>query len=87
MDIQEICGNYLERILQHFGMPSSFITMPRNPSCPEIVSNIDVGESANFRIDIVVRELKSKLKAIIERLALKNIFGKAEVFIELRVKR
>jgi hypothetical protein len=70
--------NYLDAmsIVQHFGKPSLFIT-----SWPEIVSNIGVGESANFRPDIVVRVFKSKLKALIEGLTLKNIFGKVEALI------
>jgi hypothetical protein len=45
------------------------------------VGNIGVGESANFRPDIVVRVFKSKLKALIEGLTLKNIFGKVEALI------
>jgi hypothetical protein len=75
--------NYLDAmsIVQHFGKPSLFITMTCNPSWPEIVSNIGVGESANFRPDIVVRVFKSKLKALIEGLTLKNIFGKVEALI------
>ena len=75
--------NYLDAmsIVQHFGKPSLFITMTCNPSWPEIVSNIGVGESANFRPDIVVRVFKSKLKALIEGLTLKKIFGKVEALI------
>ena len=53
----------------------------RQPSWPEIVSNIGIGESANFRPDIVVRVFKSKLKALIEGLTLKKIFGKVEALI------
>ena len=55
--------------------------MTCNPSWPEIVSNIGVGESAKFRPDIVVRVFKPKLKALIEGLTLKKIFGKVEAII------
>ena len=40
-----------------------------------------VGESANFRPDIMVRVFKSKLKALIEGLMQKNIFCKVEALI------
>ena len=43
-----------------------------NPSWPEIVNNIGVGETANFRPDIMVRVLKYILKALIEGLMQKK---------------
>ena len=65
-------------IVQHFGKPSLFITIICNPSWQEI----GVGETANFRPDIMVRIFISKLKAIIEGLIQKkNIFGKVESLI------
>ena len=82
--------NYLDAmsIVQHFGKPSLLITMTCNPSWPEIVSNIGVGESANFRPDIVVRIFKSKLKALIEGLTLKKSSVKLKhSFIQLSFKR
>ena len=49
--------NYLDAmsILQHFGRPTSLITLTCNTSCLEIVNNVGVGESANCRSDIMVR--------------------------------
>ena len=59
-------------IAQHFGKPSLFITMTCNPSWP--VNNIGVGETANFRPDIMVRVFKFKLKALIEGLIKKYLW-------------
>ena len=62
------------QLYAHFGKPSLFITMTWNPSWPERVNNIGVGETANFRPDIIVRVFKSKLKALIEGLTQKNLW-------------
>jgi len=81
--------NYLDAmsIVQHFRKPYLFITMTGNPSWLEIVNNIDVGETANFRPDIMVHVFKSKLKALIEGHIQKNIFGKVEALIYTTARR
>jgi hypothetical protein len=74
MDLQEICIRYTMSIVEHFEKPSLFITMTCNPNWPEIVNNIGVGETANFRPDIMVRVFKFKLKALIEGLIKKYLW-------------
>ena len=80
---RNIFQNFLDAIsiVQHFGKPSFFVTNTCNPSWPKIVNNIGVGETSNFRPDIMVLAFKSKLKELIEDLIQKNVFGKVEALI------
>ena len=72
---------------QHFGKSSLFIIMTCNPIWPDIVNNISVGETANFRPDIMVHVFKSKLQVLIEGLIQKNMFGKVQALIYLIFKK
>lgn len=69
--------NYLDAmsIVQHFGKPSLFVTMTCNPAWPEIIGNIHINESANYRPDIIARVFKAKLKELINAIVQYKIFG------------
>lgn len=75
--------NYLDSmaIVQKFGKPSLFITMTCNPKWTEIVQNLEPGESAHFRPDLIVRVFHTKLKELISGIIKKHIFGKALALI------
>lgn len=75
--------NYLDAmaIVQKFGKPSLFITMTCNPKWVEIVENLEPGEQAHFRPDLIVRVFHCKLKEILSNILKKEIFGKTSALI------
>ncbi|XP_060129913.1 uncharacterized protein LOC132592021 [Zootoca vivipara] len=70
-------------IVRKYGKPDLFITMTCNPKWQEIVENLQHGQTTDARPDLVARVFHLKLKALIEDLCKKHIFGvpKAMVYV------
>jgi len=62
-------------IVRTFGKPDLFITFTCNPKWPEIVENLDHGQTANDRPDLCVRFFKMKLDALLDDLIAKEFLG------------
>ena len=69
---------YLDSIalFQHFGHPHFFLTMTCNPNWPEIQDQLNPGETALDRPDLVARVFKLKKQQLIKDLENEMIFGK-----------
>jgi hypothetical protein len=63
-------------IVRKFGKPDLFITMTCNPKWVEITRELKPGQVAQDRFDLCVRVFQMKLKAFINLMKDKHIFGK-----------
>jgi len=63
-------------IVKEFGKPDLFITITCNPHWPEIKRELGQFQTAQDIPDIVSRVFKMKLKAILDMILKKHIFGK-----------
>ena len=64
-------------IVGHYGRPSLFITFTANPKWAEIEAELDRGQTASDRPDLVARVFQLKLKMLLEELFKDGIFGHA----------
>ena len=70
-------------VVRHYGKPDFFITMTCNPKWPEILDQLNPGQSVSDRPDIVARVFRIKLNALIEDLKKGRIFGKATAVVHV----
>jgi Helitron helicase-like domain at N-terminus len=63
------------------GPPDLFITFTANPTWNEIISNLQRGEAASDRPDLVARVFKLKLKALMEDLTVNHVLGRCTAFV------
>lgn len=70
-------------IVGKFGKPDLFITMTCNPEWPEITSELEPGQTAWDRPEIVCRVFNQKKESLIKDITEKGIFGwiKASVYV------
>lgn len=68
-------------IVGKFGPPDLFITFTCNPGWPEKVQNINLGQSASDRPDIVARAYKLKLKEFISDVTYNGVLGKSIAYV------
>jgi hypothetical protein len=59
-------------IVRKFGKPDYFITMTCNPKWPEITENLQHGQAAEFRPDLVARVFKIKLEELLADICKKT---------------
>ncbi|XP_021961437.1 uncharacterized protein LOC110857104 [Folsomia candida] len=62
-------------IVRKFGKPDFFVTMTCNPKWPEITDNLQYGQKAEFRPDLVTRVFNLKLKELLDDISKKQILG------------
>ncbi|XP_053164971.1 LOW QUALITY PROTEIN: uncharacterized protein LOC128350599 [Hemicordylus capensis] len=62
-------------IVRKYGKPDLFITMTCNPKWDEIAGNLEHGQTATARPDLVARVFHLKLKSLIDDICKKHIFG------------
>ena len=62
-------------IVTRLGKPDLFITMTCNPKWEKIQNHLLPGQRAEDRPDLVAKEFKSKLDALLDWILHKNIFG------------
>ena len=63
-------------IVRKYGKPDFFITITCNPKWPEIVTNLQQGQSVEFRPDLVARVFKLKLDALLDDIGKHHVLGK-----------
>lgn len=63
-------------IVRKYGKPDLFITMTCNPKWPEITRELLPGQKATDRFDLCCRVFRLKLKAMMDLIEKKKIFGK-----------
>lgn len=68
-------------IFSKWGSPDLFITFTANPSWKEIINNLQPGEHASDRPDLVARVFKIKLDALIKDITTNGIFGKSIAYV------
>ncbi|XP_039610024.1 uncharacterized protein LOC120529870 [Polypterus senegalus] len=70
-------------IVRKYGKPDHFITMTCNPKWEEIVNNLQRGQPVDGQPHLVARVFHLKLKALIDDICKKHIFGvlKAIVYV------
>jgi hypothetical protein len=70
-------SRYLDAVAlpRRYGKPDLFITMTANPHWPEITRSIPAGSSWAHHPDIVARVFSMKLKAMIDLIVTKKLFG------------
>ena len=64
-------------IVAKHGHPDLFITFTCNPSWPEIQDNLNRGEEASDRPDLVARVFKLKLNSLIDDITKYNALGRS----------
>jgi len=62
-------------IVRKYGKPDLFITMTCNPRWTEIQENLELGQSTEFRPDLVSRVFNLKLKDLLKDIKTNHIFG------------
>ncbi|XP_074299983.1 uncharacterized protein LOC141631177 [Silene latifolia] len=70
-------------LVQKYGKPDLFITMTCNPNWPEIKSELQPGEQAQNRPDLVARIFHAKLTFLRKQLKEKQIFGEVAAMINV----
>ncbi|XP_021754919.1 uncharacterized protein LOC110720220 [Chenopodium quinoa] len=80
---QDLKKRYLNAmsLVQRFGKPDLFITMTYNANWPEIKQELDVGEKAQDRPDIVARIFRAKVLALKHLIIKKNVFREVAAMI------
>ena len=67
-------------LVRVLGKPDLFVTMTCNPNWSEIIDELEPGQSPPDRPDIVVRVFDLKLKAMMDEITKKNVFGETTAF-------
>ena len=67
-------------LVRVLGKPDLFITMTCNPTWPEIIDELELGQSPSDRPDIVVRVFELKLRAMMDEITKKNVLGETIAF-------
>jgi hypothetical protein len=62
-------------LVRRFGKPDLFVTVTCNPNWPEIRRHVPPGGEASYYPPIVCRVFRLKLKAIIQEIVKKEVFG------------
>lgn len=62
-------------IVSKFGKPDLFLTITSNPKCKDIMDNLDDGQRAEQRPDIVARVFKNHLKELQHDITEKHVLG------------
>ena len=62
-------------LVRVFGFPDYFVTMTANPAWPEITENLQPGETAANRPDLVARVFKLKLDELLRDLTERGVLG------------
>jgi hypothetical protein len=70
------CYNDAMSLVRKFGKPDLFITMTCNPQDPDIVENLEPGQSPIDRPDLVARVFNLKKKKLLEDIIEGEKFGK-----------
>ena len=68
-------------IVRYYHKPDLFITMTCNPKWPEITDNLNPGQSAQDRPDLVARVFKLKKDQLIKDITQGCIFGQVLAFL------
>ena len=63
-------------IVRHFGKPDLFITFTCNPNWPEIIEELNEGETPNDRPDLIVRQFMIKFTAMMKDLLKEQVLGR-----------
>jgi len=74
---RDVMSRYLDAVAlpRRYGKPDLFITMTANPNWPEITRTIPTGSNWAHHPDIVARVFSMKLKAMIDLIVTKKLFG------------
>ena len=67
-------------LVRVLGKPDLFVTMTCNPTWPEILDELQPGQSPPDRPDIVVRVFELKLRALMDEITKKNVMGETIAF-------
>ncbi|XP_073394992.1 uncharacterized protein [Physcomitrium patens] len=67
-------------LVRVLGKPDLFVTMTCNPTWPEILDELELGQNPPDRPDIVVRVFELKLRALMDEITKKNVMGETIAF-------
>ncbi|XP_024368015.2 uncharacterized protein [Physcomitrium patens] len=67
-------------LVRVLGKPDLFVTMTCNPIWPEILDELEPGQSPPDRPDIVVHVFELKLRALMDEITKKNVMGETIAF-------
>ncbi|XP_047137902.2 uncharacterized protein LOC124814343 [Hydra vulgaris] len=70
-------------VIKKYGKPDLFITFTCNPKWREIVENLNPGQTANDRPDLVCRVFKMKLKFFLEDIFKHGVLGKVVSHVQV----
>ncbi|XP_065661740.1 uncharacterized protein LOC136084776 [Hydra vulgaris] len=70
-------------VIKKYGKPDLFITFTCNPKRREIVENLNPGQTANDRPDLVCRVFKMKLKFFLEDIFKHGVLGKVVSHVQV----
>ena len=79
-NMKERCADAMSIFAKH-GSPDLFITFTANPKWQEIKDNLQPGEQASDRPDLVSRVFKLKLKSLMQDLTVHGILGQSTAFV------
>ncbi|XP_021740129.1 uncharacterized protein LOC110706516 [Chenopodium quinoa] len=68
-------------LMQKYGKPDLFVTMTCNENWPEIKDELEPGETAQDRPDLVARIFRAKLIALKNKIKKDEVFGKVAAMI------
>lgn len=79
-NMRETCCDAMSIFGKH-GAPDLFITFTANPNWPEVLENLNPGETAADRPDLVARVFKTKLNALLKELVECGVLGKVIAYV------
>lgn len=79
-NMRESCCDAMS-IFAKIGTPDLFITFTANPNWPEVLENLNPGETPADRPDIVARVFKIKLAALLKELVECGVLGKVIAYV------
>lgn len=79
-NMKERCADAMSIFAKH-GSPDLFITFTANPKWQEIKENLQPGEEASDRPDLLARVFKLKLRSLMQDLTLHGILGQSIAFV------
>ena len=68
-------------IVSKYGKPDLFVTFTCNPSWPEISTNLEQGQTASDRPDLVARVFQLKVKALCHEVVKDQVLGEVAAYI------
>ena len=68
------------KIVSKYGKPDLFLTFTSNPSWPEILENLDSGQTAADRPDLVARVFQQKMESSCDEVMTKQVLGEVTAF-------